>query len=92
MQGKVAPRLYVKFTRRCMKNLMYASHTKKKVTHDHLGLGSSGNIYKHEHLTKSQSDLYFKTKGKVMELGYKFLWTQDMNIYVRFNERVKRNR
>ena len=41
-------------------------------------------------LTKSQSDLYFKTKDKVKELGYKFVWTQDMNIYVRYNERAKR--
>ena len=89
-QGKVTPRLYVKFTRRCMKKLLYASRTKKKVTHDHLGLGSSGKIYIHEHLTKSQSDLYFKTKDKVKELGYKFVWTQDMNIYVRYNERAKR--
>ena len=89
-QGKVTPKIYVKFTRGCMKKLMYASRTKKKVTHDQLGLGSSGKIYIHEHLTKSQSELYFKTKDKVKELGYKFVWTQDMNIYVRYNERANR--
>ena len=88
--GKTTPRLYVKFTRRSMKKLIYSTRSKKKVTHQQLGIGTNGKIYIHEHLSKSQLDLYYKTKDKVKDLGYKFLWTQDLNIYVRHNEKAKR--
>ena len=89
-QGKTIPRLYVKFTRRSVKKQLYSCRTKKKVTHQQLGLGTNGKIYIHEHLSKPQSDLYYRTKDKIKDLGYKFLWTQDLNIYVRHNEKSKR--
>ena len=47
-------------------------------------------IFIHEHLTKELSDLYFKAKDKIKEASYKYVWTQDLKIYVRYNESAKR--
>ena len=89
-QGKATPRLYVKFTKRKLKRAVYANRTKKPVTHQQLGFSSSGKIFIHEHLTKEISDLYFKAKDKIKEASYKYVWTQDLKIYVRYNESAKR--
>lgn len=79
--GKTIARLNVKFVRHSVeKMILYFTRSKNKVSHQQLGLETNGNIFIHEHLSKSQSDLYYKTKDKVKELGYNFVWTQDFNV------------
>ena len=84
------PRIYVKFTKRSTKRQMYGIRIKQKVTHEQLGLSSTGKVYIHEHLTKTQNDLYFRAKDKTREASFKFIWTQDQRIYVRDNVKSKR--
>ena len=69
---------------------MYGIRIKQKVTHEQLGLSSTGKVYIHEHLTKTQNDLYFRAKDKTREASFKFIWTQDQRIYVRDNVKSKR--
>ena len=88
-QNSAVPRIYVKFTRRKCKRQMYGLRIKQQVTHRQLGLSSVGKVYLHEHLTKSQSDIYFRAKDLAKENGYKFIWTSDQRVYVRYNKTVK---
>lgn len=84
--GKASiPRLLVKFTKRKHKRLFYSNRCKKAVTRKQLGFNSEGRIYINEHLTKHQADLYYKAKDAVKENSYKFIWTSDQNIYVRYS-------
>ena len=85
-----APRIFVKFVRRNTKRQMYAAHSKKQVTHQSLGFHTTGKVYLHESLTKAQNQLFFATKDKVAECGYKYIWTQDQQIYVRATDKSKR--
>mgnify|MGYP001794010326 FL=1 len=89
-ENTAVPRIYVKFTKRSLKRSIYGNRIKQKVTHDKLGLGTDGKIYIHEHLSKTQNDLFYKAKDKVRETSYKFIWTQDQRIYVRDNTKSKR--
>ena len=86
----VSPRIFVKFVRRNTKRQLYAARSKQGVTHKDLGFQSKGKIYIRENLTKTQNKLYFAAKDKVEECGFKFLWTQDQNIYVRATDKSKR--
>ena len=69
---------------------MYAARSKKRVTHQSLGFHTTGKVYLHESLTKAQNQLFFATKDKVAECGYKYIWTQDQQIYVRATDKSKR--
>lgn len=84
------PRIYVKFTRRKLRRLLYAVRSKKPVTHTNLGHQTRGKIYIHEHLSKEQSDLYYQAKDKVKSESFKYLWTQDNRIFVRYSDSSKR--
>ena len=86
----VAPRIFVKFVRRNTKRQMYAARSKKRVTHQSLGFHTAGKVYLHESLTKAQSQLFFAAKDRVAECGYKYIWTQDQQIYVRATDKSKR--
>ena len=43
-------------------------------------------IYIEENLTSQQSKLFFKTREKRKQLGYKFAWTRDGEIFLRADE------
>ena len=54
-----------------------------------MGLQTRDKVYIHEHLTKPQSDLYFRAKDVMKEASYKYIWTRDQKIYIRYNETSK---
>lgn len=83
------PRLYVKFVRRSVKNLIYDNKSKSKVTHQHLELSSTGKVYIHESLPKQVADLYYLARDRVKEASYKYIWTKNLQIFVRYNETSK---
>jgi hypothetical protein len=88
--SKTIPRLYVKFIRRKHKRFMYSNRTKQPVSHRQIGFSSSGKVYIHEHLTKSQAELFHHARDKVREASYKYIWTQDQKIFVKYNDTSKR--
>ena len=43
-------------------------------------------LFVNENLTQPRKQLFWKTKQKAKELGFKFFWTNNGQIYVRENE------
>lgn len=83
---KPIPKLYVKFIKRKHKQLMFANRTKMPVSQSQLGFNSTGKIYIHEHLTKTQANLFHRARDKVRESSFKYIWTQNQKIYVKCND------
>ena len=83
------PRIHVRFVRRDLKKLLYSLKYKHPVTHQSLELSSSGKVYIHESLPKHTADLFYRARDKVREASYKFIWTRNMQIYVKYNESSK---
>ena len=52
------------------------------------GIKGTANLFKNENLTLLRKRLFWKTKQKVKEADYKYIWTSKGNIFVRKADEV----
>jgi Baculovirus FP protein len=86
--GNRPPKIIVQFTTRKKRDL-FLKNKKKVITNAQItGLNrDSGNrIYINENLSPHYRELFWKTKTKAKEVGYKFVWCVQGKIFVRKEE------
>lgn len=88
-EGRPRPRpVILTLARRATRDqLIRAARVRRGLTTDMFGMpGNPIKVYFNEHLTKPNRILYSKTRAVGKELGFKFVWTKDGNIYMRRSE------
>lgn len=66
------------------------AHQEEKLNSSHLGIaGEKRNIYVCEHLAPANKVLHAAARIKSRELGYKFVWVKNGNIFVRKDETAR---
>jgi hypothetical protein len=85
--NRSTPAIIVKFIRRDVKEAFFRSRNKlkNKSTRD-LGYRVSSPIYINESLTANNKELLKYCLKTKKELNYKFIWTSNGRIYLRWNE------
>ncbi|KAI5643520.1 hypothetical protein NE865_04504 [Phthorimaea operculella] len=90
-EGEQAPRprpIIVRFVRRAPRDeLLRAARTRRNLSTDLIEVpGERRPIYLNEHLTKSDRQLYGKTRSIARELNFKFVWKKNGRIFIKKNE------
>ena len=80
---KTYPTVIVSFVSRQKRNEMYENRFKAKEIDDFPVEGMKNLGY--ENLTQRQKQLFWKTKQKAKELGFKYFWSNNGQIYTREN-------
>ena len=66
---------------------LFLSYANRKLTRQldmkKFGIKGTTNLFINENLTLLRKRLFWKTKQKVKEAGYKYIWTSNGNIFVR---------
>ncbi|XP_077989357.1 uncharacterized protein LOC144443689 [Glandiceps talaboti] len=76
--------IIVRFVNRRIRDKVYKDRKRMKhTTTDKLGYETKNNIYINENLTSRKRNLMKKANDRRKTLNYKFLWTQNGNIYTR---------
>ena len=76
--------IIVRFVSRDVCNKIYANlKLTRRLDMKKFGIKGTTNLFKNENLTLLRKRLFWKTKQKVEEAGYKYIWTSNGNIFVR---------
>ncbi|KAJ2937522.1 hypothetical protein O0L34_g18667 [Tuta absoluta] len=91
VEGEQPPRprpVIVRFVRRAPRDeLLRAAKTRRNLSTDMLEVsGDRRPVYVNEHLSKSDRQLYGKTRSIARELNFKFVWKKNGRIFVKKNE------
>lgn len=87
--GVARPRpIILTMTRRAPRDiLLRAARVRRGLTSDKLDIpGKPSKVFLNEHLTRPNRVLYSKSRATGRELGFKFVWTKDGNIFMRRTE------
>lgn len=87
-KGTNPPKIYVKYVRRITRNSMLKEKSTVVKLKD-IGMASDKKVFISEALTHEQKQLYFKALDKKKELSYKYLWTKNGKIYMRYMDNSK---
>ena len=78
------PPIIARFTNRDVKNQIYANRKlARSIDLRNFSISGTENIYVNENLTVMRKRLFWQTKQKAKEKGFKFFWTMNGNIFVR---------
>ena len=78
------PPIIARFTNRDVKNQIYANRKlARSIDLRNFSISGTKNIYVNENLTVMRKRLFWQTKQKAKEKGFKFFWTMNGNIFVR---------
>ena len=76
--------IIVRFVSRDVRNKIYANRKlTRQLDMKKFGIKDTTNLFINENLTLLRKRLFWKTKQKVKEAGYKYIWTSNGNIFVR---------
>ena len=76
--------IIVRFVSRDVRNKIYANRKlTRQLDMKKFGIKGTTNLFINENLTLLRKRLFWKTKQKVKEAGYKYIWTSNGNIFVR---------
>ena len=78
------PPIIARFTNHDVKNQIYANRKlARSIDLRNFSISGTKNIYVNENLTVMRKRLFWQTKQKAKEKGFKFFWTMNGNIFVR---------
>ena len=76
--------IIVRFVSRDVRNKIYANRKlTRQLDMKKFGIKGTTKLFINENLTLLRKRLFWKTKQKVKEAGYKYIWTSNGNIFVR---------
>lgn len=88
--GENRPRsIIVRFVSRQKRDEFKTACKVRRLSSDHLGLGGNEPIFVNDHLCPSQKKLFSDARKLKNELGMKYCWTRNGNVYLRRKDGAK---
>ena len=83
------PSIIVRFINRDVRNKIYSNRQLlRKIDVTKFSVDGTNNIYLNENLTRIRKQLFWKSKQRAKDAGFKFYWTVNGNIYVKKDDGI----